>query len=84
MSSFVPKKEFLQRILLHYFIQTKSIAETHILIETYGDHALSETTCRDWFKRSRNNFNVEDKECSGVPKSMKIKNWRHYFMLNAN
>jgi len=30
---------------------------------------LSETTCRDWFRCSKNNdFNVEDKERSGAPK----------------
>lgn len=70
MSNFVPKKEYLRGILLHYFFQKKSAAEAHrILVETYGDHALSETTCRDWFRRFKNNdFDVEDKERSGAPK----------------
>ncbi|EFN71498.1 Histone-lysine N-methyltransferase SETMAR, partial [Camponotus floridanus] len=59
-------KEYLRGILLHYFIQKKS---HRILVETYGDHALSETTCRDWFRRFKNNdFDVEDKERSGAPK----------------
>jgi len=63
----------LQRILLHYFIQKKSATlcnETYrILVETYGDYVLSETTCTDWFRRSKNNdFDVEDKERSGAPK----------------
>ncbi|KAG5320002.1 MOS1T transposase, partial [Pseudoatta argentina] len=49
MSNFVPNKPFLRGILLHYFIQKKSAAEAHrILVETYGEHALSERTCRDW------------------------------------
>ncbi|EFN78223.1 Histone-lysine N-methyltransferase SETMAR, partial [Harpegnathos saltator] len=63
-------KEYLQEILLHYFFQKKSAAEAHrILVETYSDHALSETTCRDWFRRFKNNdFDVEDKERSGAPK----------------
>lgn len=61
--SFIPKKEFLREILLHYFIQNKSASEAHrILVETYGSHALSETTCTDWFKRFENNdFNFKDK-----------------------
>ena len=45
MSTFVPNKVHLRGILLHYFIQNKSAAEAHrILIETYGDKALSDTT----------------------------------------
>jgi len=65
----VPKKS--RGTLLHYFIQKKSAAETHrILVETY--HALSETTCRDWFRRSKNNdFDVEDKEHSSTSKKLK-------------
>ena len=70
MSNFVPNKPYLRGILLHYFIQKKSAAEAHrILVETYGDHALSERTCRDWFNRFKNDdFDVQDRERSGVPK----------------
>ena len=73
MSSFVPRKEYLRGILLHYFIQKKSAAEAHrILVETYGEHALSETTCRDWFRRFKNDdFDLQDKERSGAPKKFK-------------
>lgn len=38
-------------------------------MKTYGDHVLSETTCRDWFRFRRfknNDFDVEDKERSGA------------------
>ncbi|KAG5309967.1 MOS1T transposase, partial [Pseudoatta argentina] len=35
----------------------------------YGDNALSDTTCSDWFRRFKNNdFELEDKERSGAPK----------------
>lgn len=70
MSTFVPNKVYLRGILLHYFIQKKSAAEAHrILVETYGDNALSNTTCRDWFRRFKNNdFEIEDKDRSGAPK----------------
>ena len=64
MSSFVPNKVYLRGILLHYFFQKKSAAEAlRILVETYGDNALSETTRRDWFRLFKNNdFELEDKE----------------------
>ena len=70
MSEFVPKKVYLQGILLCYFIQKKSAAEAHrILVEIYGNHALSETICRDWFRCFKDNdFDVEDEEHSGAPK----------------
>jgi len=59
----------LRGILLHYFILKNLQLKHRILVETYGDHALSETTCRNWFRRSKNNdFDIEDKECSGAPK----------------
>ncbi|KAG5317635.1 MOS1T transposase, partial [Pseudoatta argentina] len=75
MSIFVPNKVYLRGILLHYFIQTKSAAEAHrILVQTYGDNALSDTTCRDWFRRFKNNdFQLEDKERSGAPKKFQDK-----------
>ncbi|KAG5307816.1 MOS1T transposase, partial [Pseudoatta argentina] len=75
MSIFVPNKVYLRGILLHYFIQMKSAAEAHrILVQTYGDNALSDTTCRDWFRRFKNNdFQLEDKERSGAPKKFQDK-----------
>ncbi|KAG5327632.1 MOS1T transposase, partial [Pseudoatta argentina] len=49
--------------------------EAHrILVQTYGDNALSDTTCRDWFRRFKNNdFQLEDKERSGAPKKFQDK-----------
>jgi len=54
---------------LHYFIKKKSAAEAHkILAETYDNHALSETTCRNWLICSKNNdFDIKDKKRSGAP-----------------
>ncbi|GBP31266.1 Mariner Mos1 transposase [Eumeta japonica] len=56
-------------ILKHIFGH-KATAEAHrILAETYGDNALSDTTCRDWFPHFKNNdFELENKEPSGGPK----------------
>ena len=60
---------------MHYFIQNKSAPEAHrILVNTYGDNALSHTTCRDWFRRLKNiDFKLEDKERSGAPKKCEDK-----------
>ena len=71
----MPKKVYLQRILLHYFIQKKSAAEAHrILVETYCDHSLSEITYRDSFRHLKNyDFDVEDKESSSAPKMFEDK-----------
>lgn len=57
----------------------KSAAESHLLLmEAYGEYALSETT-RGSFRRFKNNdFDVNDKERSGQSKKFE-KNWRHYF-----
>ena len=73
--TFVPNKVYLLGISLHYFSQNKSAAEAHrILVETYGDNALSDTTCRDWFRCFKNNdFKLEDKERSGAPQKLEDK-----------
>jgi len=44
----------------------KSAAEGHrLLVEIYGDAALSERSCREWFQKFKNSeFNVENKERS--------------------
>jgi len=34
-----------------------------MLVEAYGDNALSETTCRDWFRQfNDDNFDLSDKK----------------------
>ena len=75
ISTFVPNKVYLRGILLHYSIQNKSAAEAHrILVETYGDNSLSDTTRRDWFRRFKNNyFKFEYKGRSGAPKKFEHK-----------
>ena len=75
MYTFAPNKVHLRRILLHYFIQNKFATEAHrILVETYGDNALSDTTCRDWFRCFKNNdFKLELKERFGATKKFEDK-----------
>lgn len=41
-----------------------------MLVNVYGEACISETTCRDWFRRFKDgDFDVEDKDRSGKPKS---------------
>jgi len=54
----------MREALLFCFNLKKSAAESHrMLVEAYGDNALSETTCRDWFRRfNDDNFDLSDKK----------------------
>jgi len=74
--------EDLRGILLHYFIFKKYATEAHrVLVTTYGDYVISETTCRDWCKCSKNNdFDVIDKKRSDAPKKFADVELEHYFM----
>ena len=66
----MPNKRHLRELLIYFFNLKKSAAEAHrLLIEAYGDTALSERSCCEWFQKFKNDeFDVEDKERSGSPK----------------
>ena len=70
MSSFDPNKHHLRELLIYYFNLKKSAAEKHrLLVETYGEVALSERSCHEWFQKFKNGeFEIEDKEGSKRPK----------------
>ena len=70
MSSFESNKRHLREVLIYFFNLRKSAAEAdRVLVEAYGESALSERSCREWFQKFKNNeFDVEDKERSGRPK----------------
>jgi len=68
MSNFESNKRYLRELLIYFFNLKKSEAH-RLLVETYGDAALSERSCREWFQKFKNGeFDVEDKERSGRPK----------------
>ena len=70
MSRFLLKKKHMREALLFCFNLKKSAAESHrILVEAYGDNALSETTCRDWFRR----FNDDNFDLTRVTRSVNRK-----------
>ena len=70
MSSFEPNKRHLRELLIYFFNLKKSASEAlRLLVEAFGEVALSDGSCREWFQKLRNGeFDVEDKECSGRPK----------------
>lgn len=61
----------MREVLLFLFRAKKTAAEAHReLSNVYGDAALSETRCRDWFRRFRSgDFAVEDTQREGRPKT---------------
>lgn len=64
MSDFVPNNENLRNGLLLLFKLKKSAAEGHrLLVEAYGDHALSKSQCEVWFRRFRSgDFDLSNKD----------------------
>lgn len=62
----------MREALLFCFNLKKSAAESYrMLVEAYADSALSETTCRDWFRRFKDgNFDLCDKQRENRPKKV--------------
>ena len=58
-------------MLIVFFHLKKTAAETHReLQKVYGDAVLSETTCRDWFRRFKDDdFDVDDRPREERPKT---------------
>nr|KAF6387337.1 hypothetical protein mMyoMyo1_007846 [Myotis myotis] len=73
MSNFLPTKEHLWEVLIHYF--EESAAESYrILREDYGEHAPSQNTCEHWFKCFKgDDFDVKDKEHPGQLKKFEVQ-----------
>jgi len=64
------KKQHLREVLLEYFFAKKTAADSHrLLVDVYGDDALSRTQCFEWFKRFESgDFDIKDKERPGQEK----------------
>ena len=51
MSVYEPNSRHLWEVLIFCFNMKKSAAEAHrMLSNTYGEAAISERTCREWFQ----------------------------------
>ena len=72
MSNFVPNSHHLREVSLHYFISKKIAAESHrILAKVYGENALSETMCRDWYRCFKSgDFDLSNKGRGKPPKKI--------------
>ena len=70
MTDFIPETDDLRKALIFCFHLKKSAAESHrMLVEAYGDRALSEATCKRWFRRFRDgDFDVRNEERGRPPK----------------
>jgi len=60
----------MRTMLIFCFHLKKTAAESHrMLVEAYGDYAVGEATCRNWFRHFKNgDFNVIDKTPENRPK----------------
>ena len=68
MSVYEPNSRHLREVLIFCFNVKKSAAEAHrMLSNTYGEAAISERTCREWFQRFKNDFD-EDRHSGGREK----------------
>ena len=72
------------KALLFCFNLKKSAAESHrMLVEAYGDNALSKTTCRDWFRRfNDDNFDLSNKKRENRPR--KVENCQLQALLDED
>ncbi|GFX01715.1 mariner Mos1 transposase [Trichonephila clavipes] len=70
MSAYELNSRHLREVLIFCFNMKKSAAEAHRkLSNTYGEAAVSEGTCREWFQRFKNgDFEVEDQHGGGRDK----------------
>ena len=79
MSNFVPNRVYLRGILLHYFIQNKSAAETHkILVEAMLFRIRHAET--GFYASKIMILNLRIKNVLAHRKNLKTKNWRKYSM----
>ena len=64
MSNFVPGNYDLRTALIFCYHLKKIVAESHqMLVEAYGEHALGQSQCFEWFKKFKSgNFDVRNEE----------------------
>ena len=70
MSVFEPDSRHVREALIFCFHSKKTVAEARrMLSSTYGEAALNERTCREWFQRFwSGDFDVENRHGMAVEK----------------
>ncbi|EGI60872.1 Mariner Mos1 transposase [Acromyrmex echinatior] len=70
MSVYKPNSRHLREVLIFCLNMKKFAAKVYrMLSNTYGEIAISERTCREWFQRFKNgDFDVEDRHSGGKEK----------------
>ena len=86
MSDCVPNNRHLREVFIFFFYSKKTATEAHReLHKFYEDAALSETTCRDWFRRSKEgDFDAVDRPREGRPKTFEDAGVIYYELLKPN
>ena len=76
----------MREVLIFFFPPKKTAAEAHReLQKVYGDAALSETTCRDWFRHFKDgDFDVDDRPREGRPKTFEDADGFYYELFKPN
>ena len=62
MLSYELNKRHLRELFIYFFNLKKYVAEAYqLLVETYGEAALSKRSCREWFQKFKNcEFDMEN------------------------
>ena len=86
MSDFVPNTRNLREMLIFFFHSKKTAAEAHReLQKVYGDAALSEITCQNWFRRFKDSdFDVEDRPREVRQTTFEDADITYYELLKPN
>ena len=86
MSDFVPNNRHLRKVLI-FILHSKKMADGahRELQKVYGDAALRETTCRDWFRRLKDgDFDIDDRPREGRPKTFEDADVVYYDLFKPN
>ncbi|GFW37436.1 mariner Mos1 transposase [Trichonephila clavipes] len=73
MSNFMPSDHDLQTALIFcYHLKNNAAESLQMLVETYGDNALSRAQCYMWFEQFQNgDFDVRNEELGRPSKNFK-------------
>ena len=86
MSDFMPNNLYLREVLISFFHSRKTAAQAYRELEKfYRDAALSETMCRDCFRRFKDgDLDVDDCPREGRPKTFEDADVIYYELLKLN